>query len=98
MTAFPKLFSPFKSGTLTIKNRMVMPPMETHLCNAEGFVTEEIIAYYKERTLGGVGYITVENTAVEPAGRVNAGMLCIYDDKFITGLKKLTDCIHDAGG
>ncbi|MFO0793281.1 MAG: FAD-dependent oxidoreductase [Candidatus Brocadiaceae bacterium] len=98
MTAFPKLFSPFKIGTLTIKNRMVMPPMETHLCNAEGFVTEEIIAYYKERTLGGVGYITVENTAVEPAGRVNAGMLCIYDDKFITGLKKLTDCIHDAGG
>ncbi len=98
MTAFPKLFSPFKIGTLTIKNRMVMPPMETHLCNAEGFVTEEIIAYYKERTLGGAGYITVENTAVEPAGRVNAGMLCIYDDKFINGLKKLTDCIHDAGG
>lgn len=98
MTIFPKLFSPFKIGSLIIKNRMVMPPMETHLCNAEGFVTEEIVAYYKERASGGVGYITIENTAVDPAGRVNAGMLCIYDDKFVPGLKKLTGCIHDAGG
>lgn len=75
-----------------------MSPMETHLCDKEGFVTEEIIAYYRERASGGVGYITVENTAVEPAGRVNDGMLCIYDDKFIPGLKKLTDSIHAAGG
>lgn len=56
MNAFPKLFSPFKIGSLDVKNRMVMSPMETHLCTKEGFVTEEIIAYYKERALGGVGY------------------------------------------
>ncbi|MDN3514033.1 MAG: FAD-dependent oxidoreductase [Candidatus Brocadia sp.] len=98
MTAFPKLFSPFKIGSLSIKNRMVMSPMETHLCDKEGFVTEEIIAYYKERALGGVGYITLENTAVNPAGRVNDGMLCIHDDKFLPGLQRLTDCIHAAGG
>ncbi len=98
MTEFPKLFSPFKIGSLSMKNRMVMSPMETHLCDKEGFVTEEIISYYKERALGGVGYITMENTAVDPSGRVNNGMLCIYEDKFIPDLKKLTDCIHAAGG
>lgn len=98
MHTFPKLFSPFKIGSLSIKNRMVMSPMETHLCDKEGFVTEEIIAYYKERALGGIGYITVENTSVDPVGRVNDGMLCIHDDTFIPGLRKLTDCIHAAGG
>ncbi|NUN23241.1 MAG: FAD-dependent oxidoreductase [Candidatus Jettenia caeni] len=98
MTIFPKLFSPFKIGSLAIKNRMVMSPMETHLCDKEGFVTEEIIAYYKERILGGVGYITLENTAVEPAGRVNDGMLCIHNDKFIPGLKRLTDSLHTIDG
>lgn len=98
MTAFTKLFSPFKIGSLDIKNRMVMSPMETHLCDKEGFVTDEIIAYYKERALGGVGYITVENTSVDPVGRVNDGMLCIHDDKFIPGFKKLTDGIHAVGG
>ncbi|HLE87100.1 MAG TPA: NADH:flavin oxidoreductase, partial [Candidatus Brocadiaceae bacterium] len=98
MTSFTKLFSPFKIGSLSIKNRMVMSPMETHLCDKEGYVTDEIIAYYKERALGGVGYITVENTAVDPVGRINDGMLCIHDDKFIPGFKKLTDCIHASGG
>ncbi|MEK6728437.1 MAG: hypothetical protein AABY76_00250, partial [Planctomycetota bacterium] len=62
MSTFTKLFSPFKIGSLSITNRMVMSPMETHLCDKDGFVTEEIIAYYKERAVGGVGYITVENT------------------------------------
>lgn len=75
-----------------------MSPMETHLCDKEGFVTEEIIAYYRERALGGVGYITLENTAIDPVGRVNDGMLCIHDNKFIPGLKKLTDSIHTVGG
>ncbi len=98
MTAFPKLFSPFKIGSLSIQNRMVMSPMETHLCDKAGFVTEEIIAYYRERALGGVGYITVENTAIDPAGRVNDGMLCIYDDKYVPGLRKLTNSIHAVGG
>lgn len=98
MTAFPKLFSPFKIGSLSVKNRMVMSPMETHLCDKDGFVTDEIIAYYKERALGGVGYITLENTSVDPVGRINDGMLCIHDDNFIPGLKKLTNCIHANGG
>ncbi|HHT9136456.1 MAG TPA: oxidoreductase [Candidatus Wunengus sp. YC60] len=98
MTSFTKLFSPFRIGSLDIKNRMVMSPMETHLCDKEGFVTDELIAYYKERALGGVGYITVENTTVDPVGRVNDGMLCIHDDKFIPKFKKLTDSIHAVGG
>ncbi|MCF6149738.1 MAG: FAD-dependent oxidoreductase [Candidatus Kuenenia sp.] len=98
MTAFPTLFSPFRIGSMSIKNRIVMSPMETHLCNAEGFVTKELISYYKERALGGAGYITVENTAVDPAGRVNDGMMCIHDDKFIPELKNLVDTIHAVGG
>jgi 2,4-dienoyl-CoA reductase-like NADH-dependent reductase (Old Yellow Enzyme family)/thioredoxin reductase len=72
--------------------------METHLCDKDGFATEEIIAYYRERALGGVGYITIENTAVDPVGRVNDGMLCIHDDKYIPALKKLADVIHEVDG
>ncbi|MDR4509562.1 MAG: FAD-dependent oxidoreductase [Candidatus Brocadiaceae bacterium] len=98
MSAFPKLFSPFTIGSLSIQNRMVMSPMETHLCDKDGFVTDEIIAYYRERALGGVGYITLENTAVDHAGKVNDGMLCVYDDKYMDGLKKLTNSIHSVEG
>ena len=97
MNHFPKLFSPFKIGSMELKNRIVMPAMETHLCDEEGFVTDAIISYYSERIKGGVGYVTVENTAIDPAGRLNDGMLCIFEDKFTAGLKKLTDAVHEVG-
>ncbi len=98
MSNFPKLFSPFKIGSMDIKNRIVMPAMETHLCDEEGFVTDEIISYYCERIIGGVGYVTVENTAIDPAGRLNDGMLCIHEDKFTPGFKKLCDEVHKFDG
>ncbi|MGR3318623.1 MAG: oxidoreductase [Candidatus Anammoxibacter sp.] len=98
MVHFPKLFSPFKIGTMELKNRIVMPAMETHLCDKDGFVTDEVISYYCERIKGGVGYVTIENTAVDPAGRLNDGMLNIYEDRFTAGFKKLADEIHKLGG
>lgn len=98
MSNFPRLFSPFKIGSMEIKNRIVMPAMETHLCDEKGFVTDEIISYYCERIIGGVGYVTIENTAVDPAGRLNDGMLCLYEDKYIPGFKKLADEIHQLHG
>ncbi len=98
MYSFTRLFSPFKIGSMEVKNRIVMPAMETHLCDKDGFVTPEVISYYRERIKGGVGYITVENTSIDPAGRVNDGMLCIHDDKYLDGLKRLVEEIHRVGG
>ncbi|HHT9152376.1 MAG TPA: oxidoreductase, partial [Candidatus Hypogeohydataceae bacterium YC40] len=98
MTHFPRLFSPFKIGSMEVKNRIVMPAMETHLCDPEGFVTSEIISYYCTRVDGGVGYITVENTSIEPAGRINDGMLCVHEEKYVDGLKRLVDEVHGLGG
>ncbi|MEK7822496.1 MAG: NADH:flavin oxidoreductase, partial [Planctomycetota bacterium] len=83
---------------MAVKNRIVMPAMETHLCDKEGFVTSEIISYYRARAKGGVGYITVENTSIDPAGRINDGMLCIHEDKYVDGLKRLVEEVHRAGG
>lgn len=98
MSHFPKLFSPFKIGSMELKNRIVMPAMETHLCDKDGFVTDEIISYYCARIKGGVGYVTIENTGVDPAGRLNDGMLCIHNDDFIAGFKRLADEIHKLDG
>lgn len=98
MTYFPRLFSPFKIGSLEIKNRIIMPAMETHLCDGDGFVTDRLISYYCERIKGGVGYVTIENTTIDIAGRINDGMLCIYEDRFMPGIKKLVNEIHQLGG
>ena len=41
-----KLFEPTKIGIMTVKNRMVMAPMETNFGSADGFVTSTLIDYY----------------------------------------------------
>src|SRR3989338_7321888 len=98
MESFPRLFSPFRIGSMEIKNRIVLPAMETHLCDKDGFVTDEVISYYRERAKGGAGYVTVENISVDPEGRINDGMMCIHDDKYVDGLKRLADEVHKVGG
>jgi 2,4-dienoyl-CoA reductase-like NADH-dependent reductase (Old Yellow Enzyme family) len=91
------LLTPARIGPVEIKNRIVMPPMTTRTADDEGFVTEDCIAYYLARVEGGTGLITVEMASPEKAGRHRRREIGIYDDRFIPGLKRLTDAIHRGG-
>lgn len=92
-----KLFSPIKIGKLEIKNRIVMPSMDTEFGSEEGEVTERVIAYYEERAKGGAGLINVEYTAIERRGRASPYQLMINDDKFIPGFKRLVEAVKKHG-
>src|SRR5246127_3473819 len=91
------LLTPARIGPVEIKNRIVMPPMTTRTADDEGFVTEDCIAYYLARVVGGVGLITVEMASPEKAGRHRHCELGIYDDRFLPGLARLADAIHRGG-
>jgi len=93
-----KLFEPTKIGTMRLKNRIVMPPMDTNLATTEGFVTARLIDYYAERAKGGVGLIIVECTSVDyPRGKVTVGQLSIDDDQYLEGLSQLAEAIKSGG-
>jgi 2,4-dienoyl-CoA reductase-like NADH-dependent reductase (Old Yellow Enzyme family) len=92
-----RLLSPGTIGPLTLKNRVIMAPMTTRKADAEGFVTESAVAYYKARADGGVGLITVEMASPEKVGKHRNFELGIYDDRFLPGLRGLVDVIHRAG-
>ena len=94
---YPRLFSPLPVHTLTLKNRVVMPPMCTDYATIGGAVTDRLVDYYTARARGGVGLIDVEFAYVHPAGKVFEHMLGIYDGKLIPGLRKLTDSVHQGG-
>ncbi len=91
------LFTPGRIGSLEIRNRIIMPPMTTRAADRDGFVTDAALAYYCARAEGGVGLITVEMASPEKAGRHRHFELGIYDDKYIPGLRRLTDAIHANG-
>lgn len=91
------LFAPGRIGPATLPNRVVMASMTTRAADAEGFVTEDGMAYYRARARGGVGLITVEMAAPEKAGRHRFHELGLYDDRFLPGLTRLVAMIHEEG-
>jgi len=87
-----KLLEPVKIGTVLLKNRMVMAPMETMHNHADGSVSQDMIDYYVERARGGVGLIIVQNSAVDTiASRSTYVQLCINSDHLMPGLAKLAE-------
>lgn len=94
---FEKLLSPGKIGPMELKNRFVVPPMGTNYGNYEGFVTDQMIEYYRTRALGGFGLIIIEVTAVDPHGKAIFGEVGLWKDEQVAGFKKLMDAIHEAG-
>jgi 2,4-dienoyl-CoA reductase-like NADH-dependent reductase (Old Yellow Enzyme family) len=96
-TVQSKLFAPGRIGPVEMRNRVVMPPMTTRLADAQGYVTDATVAYFRARAAGGVGLVTVEMASPEKVGRHRARELGIFDDRFLPGLKRLVDAIHSAG-
>ncbi len=89
------LLAPIKIRNLELANRCVMPPMGSGLGNSGGEVSDANLAYIKRQAQTGQGLIVTEIMGVHATGTVG---LAIYDDRFLPGLKKMADIIHDAGG
>ena len=70
--SFSKLLSPFELGDLSLKNRVVMPPLTRGRAVNMGIPNDLMVEYYTQRT--GVGLIITEGTFISPQakGWVNA--------------------------
>jgi NADPH2 dehydrogenase len=93
----PGLFDPIRIKGLSLKNRLVMPPMATGLATEDGAVTDRHIMHYTTRAHGAVGLIIIEHTYVAEDGKTREGQMGLYDDRLIPGLKRLVEAIHAEG-
>lgn len=91
------LFKEGKIENLKLKNRIVMPPMCMYKSDNSGELKTFHKGHYLARAIGGVGFIILEATAVEPRGRISANDLGLWDDSFIDSHKKLNEQIHSFG-
>lgn len=90
------LFSPITIKTMGLRNRIVMPAMGTLSANPDSTISERQVDYYEAQAKGGVGLVVVEVAEVHPSSAFMM-LIGIHDDKFIPGLKMLTDRVHAAG-
>lgn len=91
------MLTPCSIGRCRVKNRFVMPAVNLGWCR-EGFVSEKVISFYQKRAEGGVGLIIAGAAGIDPVRVNHAGMMQIYDDRFIPGMKRLVQAVHKKDG
>lgn len=94
---FTNLFSPIRIRGLELRNRIEFPAMGTKMATEDKFVTKQLIDYHVARALGGNGLNFTEVCSVY-APAAPKKFLSIAEDKYIEGLKELSDAVHNAGG
>ncbi len=89
------LSDPLKVKGLTLKCRIVMPPINTEFATPKGAVTERLIKHYALRSKA-LGLLIVEHSYVSLQGKLSKRQLGIHDDKLIPRLKKLVKSVKSA--
>ncbi|MGO3779605.1 MAG: FAD-dependent oxidoreductase [Enterococcus viikkiensis] len=98
MEKYQTLFKPLTIKRLTLKNRVIMPPMGTNFANQDGTFNEQHYSYYEQRAKGGTGLITLENVCIDyPLGTNGTTQLRMDNDQFIPGLWQFNERMHAYG-
>ena len=95
---YETVFSPGRIGSLSLENRLVVPAMTSLLSDPDGVPTEEMMAYYARKAMGGWGLIITENIRVAPHGGASVRLPGLWEDRQIPGHRALVRRVHDAGG
>lgn len=95
---YKKLFESGRIGNVEMKNRLVMSPMGIGLANLDGTPTDDMIAYYEARAIGGAGLIIPEITRINDGhGAGLMRQLSVTKDRHIAPLSRLADAVHKHG-
>ena len=98
MHDFRHVFSPFKFGTVEVKNRIEFGPASHMLASHDGYVTREMTAYYQNIARGGAGIVTIGESPIDLGyAQAHQFQLNLGDDKVINGLSVLAEAIHRYG-
>ncbi|WP_444897860.1 alkene reductase [Microbulbifer sp. SSSA005] len=90
------LFQSFDLAGLQLSNRVVMAPMTRNRADAQGVVTPMMVTHYQQRASAGL--IITESSPISAQG---IGYPCtpgIYTTEQVSGWRKLTQAVHQAGG
>jgi 2,4-dienoyl-CoA reductase-like NADH-dependent reductase (Old Yellow Enzyme family) len=89
-------FSPIRVGAVELARRTWVPAMVPWRATEEGYVTDDLLAWYGRFARGKPGALVVEATGIRdvPSGP----LLRIGDDRFLPGLERLVDTVRRESG
>ncbi len=96
MKRTPSLFEPLKLGSITLANRIAVSPMCQYSAG-NGAANDWHLQHLGSLSLSGAGLVIVEQTAVEPAGRISQGCLGLCSDANEAALVRIVGFCRRAG-
>ena len=93
---FQHLFTPFTVGSVTVRNRIVVPGHATLFMPADGLPTERMLHYWLAKARGGVGLIMTHVHNVMPH-HTGAPPVALQTDAIVPAYRKVVDALHDEG-
>ena len=85
------LLQPIQVGALTLKNRIMFPPLTTGYEERDGSIGERSLAFYERLAKGGTGFVVIGDVAPVMTASPTP-KLC--DDRQIPAFKQLADTMH----
>ena len=79
MKPVSRSFEPITLGGITLANRIAVSPMCQYSAE-DGSASDWHMQHLGSLSVSGAGLLIVEQTAVEPAGRISHGCLGLYSD------------------
>ena len=91
-----RLFQGIEIRSMRLQERTWVPAMVPWRATEDGYASEDVINWYRRFAEGRPGAIVVEATGVRDVA--SGPLLRIGDDRFIDGLRRLVDVVHEASG
>ncbi|MFJ4816030.1 bifunctional salicylyl-CoA 5-hydroxylase/oxidoreductase [Streptomyces sp. NPDC088801] len=90
----PPMFTPFRLRGLTLRNRVVVSPMDMYSA-VDGVPGDFHLVHLGARALGGAGLVMTEMVCVSEEGRITPGCAGLYTGRQAEAWKRITNLVHD---
>ncbi|WP_241740821.1 bifunctional salicylyl-CoA 5-hydroxylase/oxidoreductase [Streptomyces sp. L2] len=89
----PPMFTPFRLRGLTLRNRVVVSPMDMYSAT-DGMPGDFHLVHLGARALGGAGLVMTEMVCVSEEGRITPGCTGLYTGRQGEAWRRITDFVH----
>ncbi|MER5706264.1 bifunctional salicylyl-CoA 5-hydroxylase/oxidoreductase [Streptomyces sp. NPDC002122] len=89
----PPMFTPFRLRGLTLRNRVVVSPMDMYVAE-DGVPGDFHLVHLGARALGGAGLVMTEMVCVSPEGRITPGCAGLWTDGQADAWARITAFVH----
>ncbi|MFB7111522.1 bifunctional salicylyl-CoA 5-hydroxylase/oxidoreductase [Streptomyces sp. NPDC056291] len=89
----PPMFTPFRLRGLTLRNRVVVSPMDMYSAT-DGVPGDFHLVHLGARALGGAGLVMTEMVCVSPEGRITPGCAGLWTGRQADAWRRITDFAH----